>query len=410
VHDLNILRRVTLRKEDTMRKKLSSRLALVLPIVALIIAHSRLSADTGTCGGVACTVPFTDVAGNPFFCQIAEAFISGLTNGTTPTTYSASDYVPREQMAAFITRTQDSALKRGSRRAALNQWATPTTLPATHRTILGGGMAYSVASDGMDLWVAEHGGNDVKRVRASDGRVLETWVAAGAAYGVLIARGAVYVSGDTDPGHLYLIDPSMAPVSVTTLSSSLGAHPQSITTDGTYIWTANAGGSVSRVDPDTGAATTVTTGFFTLKGIVFDGASLWVSDIGDQKLKKLDSSGNIVQSVPVGEFPSIPCFDGANIWVPNWGDSSVTVVRARDGLVLATLTGNGLNVPFQAAFDGQRILVTNTQGHSLSMWKASDLTPIGNFAVNFNATPFGVCSDGINFWITLQGVNQLARF
>ena len=77
------------------------------------------------------TLPFTDVMGNIFFCQIAEAYFSGLTNGTTPTTYSPSDPVLRDQMAAFVTRTQDSALRRGSRRAALGQWALPSALSAT---------------------------------------------------------------------------------------------------------------------------------------------------------------------------------------------------------------------------------------------------------------------------------------
>jgi hypothetical protein len=108
-----------------MKEKLRSAVILLLTIVVLLFTSSRLPADTGTCGGAMTTLPFTDVAGNVFFCQIAEAYFSGLTNGTTPTTYSPSANVPREQMAAFITRTQDSALRRGSRRAALNQWATP---------------------------------------------------------------------------------------------------------------------------------------------------------------------------------------------------------------------------------------------------------------------------------------------
>jgi hypothetical protein len=71
---------------------------------------TRLPADTGTCGGAMATLPFTDVSSNFFFCQIAEAYFSGLTNGTTPTTYSPNDFVRRDQMAAFTTRTQDSAL------------------------------------------------------------------------------------------------------------------------------------------------------------------------------------------------------------------------------------------------------------------------------------------------------------
>jgi hypothetical protein len=234
-----------------MKARLRSAVIFSLAIVVLLLTSYRLHADTGMCGGAMTTLPFTDVMGNLFFCQIAEAFFSGLTNGTSPTTYSPSDNVPREQMAAFITRTQDSALRRGSRRAALAQWATPTALPITGRMAVGTDPEL-VASDGADLWVANLTSGTVTRARASDGTVLGTWTGANGAFGVLAARGRIYVTGATDPGHLYVIDPSMAPGAVTTLSSTLGIIPEGIATDGTYVWSANDGppGSVSRVDPD----------------------------------------------------------------------------------------------------------------------------------------------------------------
>src|SRR5207253_6371574 len=125
---------------------------------------------------------------------------------------------------------------------------------------------------------------------------------------------------------------------------------------------------------------------------------------GDNTLKKLDANGNILQTVTVGNVPRFPVFDGTNIWVPsgtNIADSAVTVVRASTGAVLATLTGNRLNLPITAAFDGQRILVTNNDGLSVSLWKAADLTPLGSVSTGVNAVPIGACSDGLNFWITL---------
>jgi hypothetical protein len=388
-----------------MKEKLRSAVILFLTIVVLLFTSNRLPADTGTCGGMTMTtLPFTDVMGNIFFCSIAEAFFSGLTNGTTPTTYSPNDFVSRDQMAAFTTRTQDSALRRGSRRAALAQWSTPTVLPLTGRTSVA--FPGLVASDGADIWVANVVGG-VTRVRASDGTVLGTWTGATSADSVLVARGRVYVTGNTSPGNLYRIDPSMPPGVVTTLSSTLPSAPLGIATDGTSVWTANVG-SVSNVNPDNGTTINFTAGFTGPVGILFDGTNIWVTDESDNKLKKL-AFGNVIQNVPVGSSPRFPVFDGSNIWVPNRIDNSVTVVRARDGMVLATLTGNGLNGPVQAAFDGQRILVTNNSGDSVSLWKATDLTPIGNVSTGANTAPLGACSDGINFWITLQGSDQLAR-
>jgi hypothetical protein len=104
--------------------------------------------------------------------------------------------------------------------------------------------------------------------------------------------------------------------------------------------------------------------------------------------------------------------------VPNEGSDSVTIVRVKDAagnplasaFVLATLSGNGLNDPFTAAFDGERILITNFNGQSVSLWKAADLTPLGTFATGAATQPVGACSDGLNFWITLSNTDKLARF
>jgi hypothetical protein len=391
-----------------MKETVRSALILVLTVAVLVLASQRLPADTGPCGGMTLTLPFTDVAGNPFFCQIAEAFFSGLSNGTTPSTYSPSSSVPRDQMAAFVTRTQDGTLTRGNRRAALGQWATPTTLPETSRTTVGT-FPIGVKSDGEDLWVADINSADVKRVHASDGRVLGTWTGATQAIAVQVGRGLIYVAGQTNPGSLYVIHPAFGSGSVNVLSSSLGGFPSDIATDGRYIWTADQLGSVSQVNPDTGSTSTFTS-FSSPRGILFDGQNIWVTDHGDNTIKKVDSGGPLLKIVAVSSGPQFAVFDGSNIWVPCKESNSVTVVRVRDGMVLATLTGNGLDNPWQAAFDGQRILVTNSVGDSVSMWKATDLTPIGSFSTGTATSPTGTCSDGINFWITLSGANKLAQF
>jgi hypothetical protein len=143
---------------------------------------------------------------------------------------------------------------------------------------------------------------------------------------------------------------------------------------------------------------------------VFDGLHVWVTDYDLGKLLKLDANGAILQTVTLVSTPQVPVFDGANIWVPNNFGSAVSVVRASSGVVLATLTGNGLNNPATAAFDGERVLITNYSGNSVSLFKAADLSPIGFFATGASSTPYGACSDGINFWIALRGSGRLARF
>jgi DNA-binding beta-propeller fold protein YncE len=182
---------------------------------------------------------------------------------------------------------------------------------------------------------------------------------------------------------------------------------------GLWFWTADIQGSVSIVTPGATipwTATFVTTGFMSPRGILYDGANIWVTDYVANTLLKLDSSGAILQTVTVGNLPLFPIFDGTNIWVPNRSSNSVSVVRAASGAVLQTLTGNGLSVPSAMAFDGQRVLVTNNGGDSVSLWKAADLTTIGTFPTGVSTSPYGACSDGVNFWITLANTHQLARF
>jgi hypothetical protein len=247
-------------------------------------------------------------------------------------------------------------------------------------------------------------------VRASDGRLLETWTGAVGAYGVLVAMGKVFVAGDNS--NLYRIDPAQPAGAVTTVATNLGPSSEQMTFDGARIWTANTP-LVSIVTPGASIPWTVTnvsTGFSVPRGILFDGANVWITDAGADKLLKLDAAGAILQTVTVGNQPVYPGFDGSNIWVPNSISNSVTVVRASTGAVLATLTGNGVGYAYAAAFDGQRILIASLATDSLSLFKAADLTPLGNIALTGTPQPAGACSDGINFWVAFSNGARLARF
>jgi hypothetical protein len=392
-------------------------IALITLILSLTVLSTRLQADTGNCAGVSVTLPFTDVMSSPFFCQIAAAYYSGLTNGTgTGTTYTPTQTVTREQMAAFITRTLDQSIRRNNRRAALKKWFNPRDANSLATTTVGQ-FPTRVESDGTDLWVANGGSDTIMRVRASDGRLLETWTGATAATGIVVAMGRIFITSATNPGRVYMIDPTQPAGTVTTLTSNLGGAAGGIAFDGSRLWTASSG-SISIVSFNPTTVTTVTTGFNTLRGVLYDGSHMWVTDEAANSLMKLNPDGSIAQTITVGSAPIYPVFDGMNIWVPNQTSNSMTVVRVKDtqgnplanAFVLATLTGNGMNIPFISAFDGERIAVTNQLGNSLSLWKAADLTPLGSFPTGDGTIPTGVCSDGLNFWVTLLNTGRLARF
>jgi len=383
---------------------LASRVLLILGAAVLSGAGEAL---LGNCG------PFTDTANDAFCPFVLEIFYLGITTGTMATTFSPSDNVSRLQMAAFLSRTVDRALLRGSRRAALSQFWTPANRDNLTIVTLGFS-APAIRSDGADVWVPTEFSDQVFRVRGNDAKLLETWTGATGGSAVLSAQGRVFVLGKQTPGRLYLLDPSQPAGVVTTVASNLADSPTGIAFDGARIWTANQAGKsvsiVTRTASPPWTVTTVTAGFSNLTGILWDGGNIWTTDALAGTLLKLDASGAILQTVTTGPFPSYPIYDGANIWVPNATAPSVTVVRASNGAVLETLTGNGMDTPITAAFDGQRILVTNEGNDSVSLWKAADLSPLGSVSFGSGALPQAACSDGTHFWIMLNATGLLARF
>ena len=382
----------------------SRRLALALPVAAAVFLGGAGGAMLGVCG------PFTDVSDAAFCPFVLEIFTLGITTGTTPTTYDPASTVSRLQMAAFLSRTVDGVLKRGSRRAIADEFWTPKNVGVLGLTTVGG-PPLNLRSDGSDIWVTSDAASRVFRLRASDGKLLETWTGATNAFGVVIAMGRVIVSGG--PG-LFSIDPTQTAGVVTTVASNLPSNADGITFDGARVWTANFGvpGSVSIITPGASipwTVTTVTTGFSGPFSALYDGANVWVTDHGLDKLLRLDASAAILQTVTVGNDPYLPVFDGANIWVPNQASQSVSVVRASTGAVLAKLTAGPMVGPGTAAFDGERVLVT-AANHLVFLWKAADLTPLGSLDAGAPTAPYGACSDGLNFWIAFNGSNQIARF
>ncbi|HSE97424.1 MAG TPA: S-layer homology domain-containing protein [Blastocatellia bacterium] len=406
-----------MRNSTINTRRLMNRAALLLAFIAVLaVASTRMRAEAGMCGGNNVSLPFADVQGNQFFCQIAAAYFSGLTNGTGPNSYSPGNNVSREQMAAFITRTLDQSLRRGSRRAALERWWTPQG-PTDIALTTVGQAPRNVKSDGEHLWVA-NGDGTVSQVQASTGKLLGTWTGADTTWDLLVARGGIYVTGLDNPGKLYRIDPAQSPGAMIQVPVNLGNNSRGIAYDGSRIWITNTGfgsggGSVSIVSFNPlPSAITISTGFVVPTGILYDGNNIWVGEFSDGTIKKLDADGNIIHTVDVDGAPKDMVFDGTNIWVTcTLGEpSNLTVIRAATGAVIATLTGNGIFDPTDIAFDGERILVTNLAGDTVSMWKATDLTPLGFFPTGNNTDPQGVCSDGINFWVTLFATNRLARF
>jgi DNA-binding beta-propeller fold protein YncE len=349
--------------------------------------------------------PFNDVT--PAFCPyILELYYLGVTAGTSATTFSPDDPLTRGQGSVFVAKGLNQALARSSRRAALGQWWTTTPRYDVGLGSVSIPNVAHVASDGVDLWAA--GGSTVYRVRASDGRVLDTWTAPSTITGILVAMGRVFATSFFPEGTLSMLDPTQPGGAMTTVATLPQTSPYGMAFDGSRIWVTNQG-QVSIVTPASTIpwpVTNVSTGFDFPFGALYDGTNVWITDRGSDALLRVDSNGAIVQSIPI-EDPQHPVFDGANIWVPGGFTGTVVVVEAATGAVRTSLTG--IPGAFRAVFDGQRVLVTNLSD-GVALWQAADLTSLGLFSTGFSSMPGNACSDGKDFWIALGGSNRLARF
>jgi YVTN family beta-propeller protein len=383
-----------------------------------LIAAANGAAASEPCGTGTYPFPYTDVASvtDPFCPGIMEAYVTGVSKGTTPTTFSPDDPVIRLQMTTFLQRSLDTGLARASRRAGLNQWWVPQNAAVMQTVNLSGSAEYCVA-DGENIWTTLEDSGGVAELEASTGKILNQWTGATGVQAVVVAAGLVFMPGYTSPGALYVIDPTQPAGPVTVAASNLGAFPFGIAFDGTNLWTANLSASVSIITPaattpyPAGNVTTVT-GFTQPYGVLYDGAHIWVTDFGAGTLVQLSPTGAVLKTVTVGTHPQFAAFDGTNIWVPNTGSDSITVVQASTGAVVATINtdaNNQLTHPTAASFDGERILVTNQTANTITLFKAADLSFIANVSTGLG-DPYGVCSDGINFWINMPGSASLLRF
>jgi DNA-binding beta-propeller fold protein YncE len=388
----------------------------LLPAIALaLLAASTGTAASEPCGSASYPFPYTDVASvtNPFCPGIMEAYVTGVSKGTTPTTFSPSEPVIRVDMTTFLQRSLDQGIMRASRRAALNQWWTPQNTLSMRSISLDGNTLFCMADD-KNIWTVTNAGH-VAKIRASTGNNVGHWTGAAGGNSAVLAAGQVFVVANTAPGTLYVFDPTQPPGAVTTASNALGGAPLAITFDGTNLWTANSLGSISVIEPVSPYGTlTFSSGYLSPSGILFDGTYLWVTDYEAGTLLQVDpSNAAILNTVTVGQGPVTPGFDGTNIWVPNFLDNSITVVQAATHSIVATITAdanNQLNGPAAASFDGERILVPNGTGNSVTLFKAADLSFIANVPTPAAGDPIAACSDGVYFWITQNHSANLLRF
>jgi hypothetical protein len=211
--------------------------------------------------------------------------------------------------------------------------------------------------------VANHGSNDLTKLRASDGTLLGTF--------------------------------------------HVGTGPAGVIFDGAYIWVVNHGNNnVVKVQPSDGSII----GNFAVgqgpKFIAFDGTNIWVTNEDTNNVTKLRVSDGMVQGTfAVGSAPEGLAFDGSSVWVANSEDDTVTKLRASDGTVLGTFSVG--DEPYGVGFDGVSIWVANENSNNVSKLSPKSGSLQGTF--NVGLAPYAVAFDGANIWVANTLSNNVSK-
>jgi YVTN family beta-propeller protein len=178
-----------------------------------------------------------------------------------------------------------------------------------------------------------------------------------------------------------------------------GSIPYGMVFDGQYIWVANynSPSSVSSVLATTGAVATYPLPTCSLaQGMAFDGSHIWVSCFGSHSVLELSTTGNVIATVQVGNFPAGLAFDGTNIWVANSFDNTVSQINITTRAVL-TVTANV--TPWAVAFDTKYIWVTSAASSNCTVVKLQPSTAVLVGSYPAPCSGDGIAFDGGNIWI-----------
>jgi hypothetical protein len=203
-------------------------------------------------------------------------------------------------------------------------------------------------------------------------------------------------------------------------SGSYGfSSPDSIAVDGTYIWVANLGGSVTELNADNGSLVRTLSnssyGFSSPEGIAVDGTHVWVTTLGggangNGSVTELNASnGSLVRILSGASYsfngPWGIAADGTHVWVTDYGHPgighSVTELNASNGSLVRTLYG--FKYPSSVAVEGSHVWVAN--GDSVMELNASNGSPmrtLSSASYGFNGTQ-AIVVDGTHVWAANYG-------
>jgi DNA-binding beta-propeller fold protein YncE len=158
------------------------------------------------------------------------------------------------------------------------------------------------------------GGNNVTKLRASDGKLLGTFTLASGAtpFGVVFDGANIWVANNFFGSPTANVSKLRACDGKLLGTFPVGVGPVGIAFDGANIWTANGNdGTVTKLRASDGKLLGTFPVGMGPYGVAFDGTNIWVTLYNNTVVKMRASDGNVLGTFPVGSSPHGLVFDGA---------------------------------------------------------------------------------------------------
>ncbi|MEO1055409.1 MAG: hypothetical protein AAFY28_00690 [Actinomycetota bacterium] len=170
-----------------------------------------------------------------------------------------------------------------------------------------------------------------------------------------------------------------------------GVSPDRIVFDGTSLWVTNlTDNTVSKINPDDGTRIDYDAPERP-QDVAFDGTSIWIAGLSVSKMNPDD--GTRIDYEAVGPYGL--AFDGTSIWFTT--DDGVSKMNPDDGTRVDYEAGDSGDLQSDVVFDGTSIWVINAEDDTVSKFNPDDGTrvdyPTGN-------QPYGLTFDGTSIWVT----------
>ena len=159
------------------------------------------------------------------------------------------------------------------------------------------------------VWVANQASDTVSRIAAATGRVTGTVRLGSAPAGLAASAGAVWVTSP-QAGELLRVDPGDDRPS---RAFAIGPGPAAVAVGAGSVWVADAGGTLTRLDPRTGQVRAVRVGGAPA-GVAYADGAVWVANGFSGTVARIEPATGAAQFVHLGNEPTDLAAAGDHVW------------------------------------------------------------------------------------------------